>query len=65
MNEDRKTRIEVYKQTKLKRELLNLKEQLEEYKREPKEEKPKQKRLTCVELKKEILDLHDRMMEDN
>ena len=55
-------KIEAYKQTKLKRELLNLKEQLEDYKKEPIEEKPKQKRLTCVELKKEILDLHDKKM---
>ena len=55
-------KIEAYKQTKLKRELLNLKEQLEDYRSGEVEEKPKQKRLTCVELKKEILDLHDKKM---
>lgn len=58
-------KIETYKRTRIKKELLKAKEMLEEIKNAQNFEntvqnKPKKKRLTCVELKKEILDLHDR-----
>ena len=58
-------KIEAYKRTRIKKELLKAKEMLEEIKNAQNFEntvqnKTKKKSLTCVELKKEILDLHDR-----